>query len=125
MMAAPLLVSTDLTKLSSDQLALLTNPSLVAIDQDPIGAQGRVFDRQGEVLVMLKPLKGNGWALLAANLGDKEAAYQVPVSPLTTATSPVLAKATDVFADEALTDISVLEGELRPHDSALFVLDPG
>ena len=38
--AAPLLVGADLTTLSEVSLATLTNPEVIAVDQDPLGLQG-------------------------------------------------------------------------------------
>ena len=39
-LAAPLLISTDLTTLSNETLSLLTNKEVIAINQDPLGVQG-------------------------------------------------------------------------------------
>jgi alpha-galactosidase len=56
LLAAPLLASADLTKISSADLAILTNPEVIAIDQDPAGVQGyRVFE-EGPLEVWVKPL---------------------------------------------------------------------
>lgn len=40
-MAAPLLVSADMTSLSAHALSLLTNKLALAINQDPLGVMGR------------------------------------------------------------------------------------
>ena len=39
-LAAPLFAGNDLTKMSQATLAILTNPEVIAIDQDPAGVQG-------------------------------------------------------------------------------------
>jgi len=42
MMAAPLITGNDLTKMSAATKATLTNAEVIAVDQDPLGQQGRV-----------------------------------------------------------------------------------
>jgi alpha-galactosidase len=59
MMAAPLLISTDLAGASPQALAILGNREAIAIDQDPLGRQGRVLSDQGGRRIFAKPL-GNG-----------------------------------------------------------------
>ena len=41
-MAAPLITGNDLTKMSATTKATLTNAEVIAVDQDPLGKQGRV-----------------------------------------------------------------------------------
>lgn len=38
---APLLIGCDVTKLTPTTLAILTNPEVIAINQDPLGTQGK------------------------------------------------------------------------------------
>jgi len=38
---APLLIGTDLTTISAKNLAILSNQEVIAINQDPLGVQGR------------------------------------------------------------------------------------
>src|SRR3989440_5231501 len=40
MMAAPLLIGTDLRKASAATFSILENPDVIAVDQDPLGKQG-------------------------------------------------------------------------------------
>ena len=39
---APLLIGTDLTKMSAAALSTLTNPEVIAVNQDPLGIQGKI-----------------------------------------------------------------------------------
>ena len=58
MMASPLLIGCDMTKLKPQTLALLTNRDLIAIDQDPLGLQAYVVqhDMQTGTYVLVKDL---------------------------------------------------------------------
>ena len=40
LLAAPLIAGNDLTKMSPETLAVLTNPEVIAVDQDPAGKVG-------------------------------------------------------------------------------------
>ena len=57
MLAAPLLAGYDLTTLSSESLATLTNDEVIAIDQDKLGRQGRRVRRR-PLEVWVKSLTG-------------------------------------------------------------------
>ena len=50
MMAAPLLIGSDLRKASAATLAILTNTDVIAVDQDPLGKQGTVLSSDGRAL---------------------------------------------------------------------------
>src|SRR6266567_4595912 len=61
MSGAPLLVGADLTKLSPETLATLTNPAVLAIDQDALGLQAvKVSEPEKGLQVWAKPLSANG-----------------------------------------------------------------
>ncbi|MEV6527948.1 NPCBM/NEW2 domain-containing protein [Longispora sp. NPDC051575] len=55
-MAAPLLIGTNLTAASPDTIAILTNPDVLAVNQDTLGRQGTVVSSTGGLVVMSKPL---------------------------------------------------------------------
>jgi alpha-galactosidase len=56
LLAAPLLAGNDLTRMTPETLAILTNPEVIAVDQDRAGIQGRLTYQQGAIAVMVKPL---------------------------------------------------------------------
>ncbi|HUN30465.1 MAG TPA: hypothetical protein VMU95_00480 [Trebonia sp.] len=64
--ASPLLISTDLTTLTSDELAALENPDIIAIDQS--GSQPSTAITSGNIEAVFKSADG-GTAVLFANLG--------------------------------------------------------
>ncbi len=55
-LAAPLLAGNDLSKMTPETLSILTNPEVIAVDQDPLGVQGRRVAQEGELEVWAKPL---------------------------------------------------------------------
>jgi alpha-galactosidase len=64
--ASPLLISTDLTTLTSVELAALKNPDIIAIDQS--GSQPSIAITSGHIEAVIKKT-GSGQAVLLANLG--------------------------------------------------------
>jgi hypothetical protein len=80
---APLLVGADLSKLSDATLATLTNPAVLAIDQDPLGLQAvKVHEEPGGLEVWSKRLARPGERAVLV-LNRSEAAASIVVSPIT------------------------------------------
>ena len=55
-LAAPLLAGNDLTTMTPETIALLTNREVIAIDQDPAGKQGDRVAAEGPLEIWAKPL---------------------------------------------------------------------
>ncbi|MFZ0636341.1 MAG: glycoside hydrolase family 27 protein [Candidatus Acidiferrales bacterium] len=55
-LAAPLLAGNDLSKMSAETVALLTNREVIAIDQDSAGKQGDRFAAEGPMEIWVRPL---------------------------------------------------------------------
>lgn len=69
-MAAPLLVGADVRNLSDAALTILRAKEVIAIDQDPLGIQGRIIQEEEGFQIWRKPLSNNKWAFLMLNTGD-------------------------------------------------------
>ena len=67
LLAAPLLAGNDLTKMTPEALAILTNPEVIAVDQDPAGIQGRRVAQEGPLEVWIKPLADGSKAVCLFN----------------------------------------------------------
>jgi len=77
MMAAPLIIGTDLRKASPDTLAILGNREIIAIDQDPLGKQAAVVSDTAGRVVFAKPLSGGDVAVALYNSTDAVAVISV------------------------------------------------
>jgi alpha-galactosidase len=55
-LAAPLLAGNDLTTMTPETVAILTNRDVIAIDQDPAGKQGDRVSAEGPIEIWVKPL---------------------------------------------------------------------
>jgi alpha-galactosidase len=55
-LSAPLLAGNDLTTMSEETRAILTNSQVIALNQDPLGLQAALVRREGDVDILAKPL---------------------------------------------------------------------
>jgi alpha-galactosidase len=77
MMAAPLILGNDLTNMSKETLAIITNKDVIAIDQDPLGIQGLRLKKQGDLQYWFKPLSDGAWAFCVLNAGPEDATVEL------------------------------------------------
>ncbi|HEX2602090.1 MAG TPA: glycoside hydrolase family 27 protein [Gemmatimonadaceae bacterium] len=70
MQAAPLIAGNDLRTMSAETKSILTNPEVIAVDQDSLGAQGTlVSSGPPERQVWSKPLRDGSRAVVLLNRG--------------------------------------------------------
>ncbi|HET9957708.1 MAG TPA: hypothetical protein VFQ61_24590 [Polyangiaceae bacterium] len=83
-MAAPLIAGNDIRNMSAATRSILTNSEVIAIDQDPLGEQGRVVATPGSNLqVWSKTLSApNARAVALFNRGTSAASISVQWSSL-------------------------------------------
>ena len=70
LMAVPLLLGNDLTKLDAFTLGLLTNDEVIAVNQDPLGKQATVISQNEDIGVMAKEMEDGSRAAGLFNLSD-------------------------------------------------------
>ncbi len=70
MVASPLLAGNDLPNMKPEVKAILTNPDVIAIDQDRLGQQGSRVYTDGEVEVWTRHLFGGALAIAVLAAGD-------------------------------------------------------
>ncbi len=83
MMASPLIAGNDLRKMTPSTIQILTNLEAIAIDQDPLGIQGRIVRREGKVEIWAgKPLFDGSQAVLLFNQGTSPASVKLSWSDI-------------------------------------------
>jgi alpha-galactosidase len=73
LLAAPLMAGNDLRSMSDEIRDILTNKDVIAVDQDPLGRQGRRVKREGGLEVWAKQLADGGRAVALLNRTGSEA----------------------------------------------------
>jgi hypothetical protein len=86
MLAAPLMISDNLTKIGPSSLTAVQNSEVIAIDQDPGGVQGTLLATSGNAQVWVKPLVGGSRAVALLNRGSS--AVRVTTSAAAIGMSP-------------------------------------
>jgi alpha-galactosidase len=81
-MAAPLLIGTDLRTIKPDALQILLNKDVIAVDQDPLGVQGKQVRDADGIHVIVKPLKDGSHAVAVFNETDTPHDVSVPASEI-------------------------------------------
>jgi len=69
MLAAPLIAGNDMKTMSADTREILTNPEVIAVDQDRAGIQGFKYSAKDGVEIWFKPLGNDAWAVCILNRG--------------------------------------------------------
>ncbi len=82
MMAAPLILGNDLTKITPETLAIITNKEMIAVDQDPLGIQGLRLKNEDGVQYWFKPLADGAWAFCVMNTREEDVTITLDWSAL-------------------------------------------
>jgi alpha-galactosidase len=134
MLAAPLIAGTDVIGMKPEIATILTNPRLLAIDQDPLGLQGFAWVRTPELEVWARPLAGEKWAIAVLNRSDTQRSHAIDFSgePLGDDLNQKFAKIgerhyriTDEWTGgERGSTRTPLVVSVDPRDTAVFLLTP-
>jgi alpha-galactosidase len=71
MLAAPLLAGNNLSQLSPDINAILTNREIISIDQDPLGKEADRIYAEGPIEIWSRPLADGSKVLAIFNFGEQ------------------------------------------------------
>jgi alpha-galactosidase len=123
-LAAPLMIGCDIRNMDETTHRILTNPEVIAIDQDKLGAQGHRVARTGDSDVWCKSLSDGAMVVALLNRGNKSKQITVDwadleLKPGSNITARDLWKHRDlgVFADH-------LNFTIEPHATMLLKLTP-
>jgi len=124
LLAAPLMAGNDIANMTPEVREILTNKEVIAVDQDPLGMQGRRVADQGAYEIWMKPLSGAARAVILLNRGNKP-------GPITV-TWPQIGLAPDAEAQVrdlwAKKDLGPVKGQFRaevgPHDVVMIRVQP-
>ncbi len=123
MLAAPLMISDDLTRISRVSLSALQNSEVIAIDQDPAGVQGTLVSSAGTGEVWAKPLTGGSTAVALLNRGSTRTRIQTSAAAVGL---PAAAAYTvrDVWSHRTSASSGQLATEVPPQTTVLLRVSP-
>jgi alpha-galactosidase len=122
-MAAPLISSTDLTKISPAALAVLGNTDVIAVDQDQLGLQGKIVQRRAGSDVLSKPLANGDRAVALFNSSDEARTISTTAAEVgLPAASSYLLK--DLVGKQVRQSAGAISANVRPHATVLLRVHP-
>lgn len=125
MMSSPLILSSDVSKLSPAAIAIVGNKDVIAIDQDPLGKMATLVRRSPQTDVLFKRLSGGDGAVAVMNHG--KAAVKVDVTPADlgfAASTACRLDAKDLWSGKEQSAAGSLQAEVASHDAAIWRVHP-
>jgi alpha-galactosidase len=121
MMSSPLILSVDVSQLSQDELEILGNQQVIAIDQDPLGQMANLVSRNPSVDILFKPLSGEEYAVAVLNRSDSAAQVQVLPAELGFTVGPNCSMdAQNLWSGELQSPLTALQVEVASHDTEIW-----
>ncbi|MER6912090.1 NPCBM/NEW2 domain-containing protein [Streptomyces sp. NPDC000594] len=124
MMAAPLLIGTDLRKATPEALRILANREVIAVDQDPLGVQARVVRAQNGLWVLAKPLRNGDTAVALFNETDQSAQLSTTAAELGLPERAAYV-VRDLWQRHTSHTTGTIGATLPAHATAMFRVTPG
>lgn len=124
LLSAPLMAGNDLRSMTPEIKEILTNREVIAVDQDPLGLQGRRVKREGDREVWMKQLADGGRAVVLFNRGPKTA--ELSLSWIDIGYPPHLsAHVRDLWTGKDLGQMSgKFSAEAPSHDVVMVTIKP-
>ncbi|MEY9945849.1 ricin-type beta-trefoil lectin domain protein [Kitasatospora sp. GAS1066B] len=122
MMAAPMILSSDVANLSPAALAALGNTDLVAVDQDSAGKQAGVVSTDGNTDVLARPLANGDRAVAVLNRTGSARSVSTTLASVGLPDCTVSAK--DLWTGASSTTSSALTATVPAHGTAIWRLTP-
>ncbi|MGM9789314.1 MAG: alpha-galactosidase [Candidatus Cryptobacteroides sp.] len=119
-MSSPLLLGCDIEYIPEETMKIITNPELIAINQDRLGLQAHVVQHVGETYVFAKDIIekwGDTRAVALYNPADT--AMQFTLTPEEIEMSGTL-KVRDLNLNADLGECSIIEMTLPPHSAKIL-----
>jgi alpha-galactosidase len=126
MLAAPLLIGCDMTKMSPFIVSLFSNDEVLAVNQDSLGKQGTLLkrDKTAKTEVWIKPLEDESIAVALYNRSDAPADVSVAAAELPLY-GPASAFVRDLWRQKDLGVIGArLTAHVAPHGAELYRIEP-
>ncbi|MFI1395523.1 NPCBM/NEW2 domain-containing protein [Streptomyces sp. NPDC020681] len=118
-MAAPLLIGTDLRKATPETLKILSNKEVIAVDQDRLGVQAKVLRGDDGHWVLVKPLADGDFAVALFNETETTATFGTTAKELGLPKRAGYA-VRDLWQHRTNETAGAVSATVPPHGTALF-----
>ncbi len=134
MLAAPLIIGSDVPGMTPEITAILANKRLIAINQDPLGRGAMKWIATPDWEIWAKPLTDGEWAIAMLNRGDEAQSISIDWAAVELKDDTFGHRAefaqrsytlTDAWSGKAAGDTrTALTSKVAPRDTAVFRLRP-
>ncbi len=124
MMSAPLILSSDIGKLSPAAIAILGNKNVLAIDQDSLGRMATLIRRTPSSDVLLKQLHGGNYAVAVLNRSTAPLQIQLRPTDLGFFGSGCHFDARNLWSGTEQQSTPTLQAQIASHDTAIWSIHP-
>lgn len=118
-MAAPIMISSDIRKMSAEIKELYMNAEMIAVDQDSLGVQGHRVSNVDGKQVWMKPLKNGDIAVALLNSGNSAATVECSFADLGVEGE---VEVRDIWKKKDLGKLDHVSAELPAHGTAMLRL---
>jgi alpha-galactosidase len=124
LLAAPLMAGNDVAAMKPEIKEILANPEAIAVDQDPLGVQGRRVKDEGAKEVWMKPLADGSRAVILFNRGSETGPIAVDWQDIGLAPG-AKAVVRDLWKKADVTTVAGrFEAKVGSHDVAFLRISP-
>jgi hypothetical protein len=122
-MAAPMLIGTDLRKASATTFAILENRDVIDVDQDKLGKQGTLLTRTNGLAVYVKPLANGDRAVALFNESGATATIGTTASAIGLSGSSFTLK--DLWSKASRTTTGAISASVPSHGTVMYRVAAG
>jgi alpha-galactosidase len=124
MVAAPLIIGSDVRALQQSTIDMLSNPEVLAIDQDRLGKQGTVVSGDAQAQAWAKPLANGDRAVALFNRGDTATTISTSADAVGLAHAAAYTLR-NVWTHTDTESAGTISAAVAPHSVVLLRVSPG
>ncbi len=124
MMAAPLILSSDIEQLTPAVVRILGNRAVLAVDQDPLGRMATLLRRSASSDALIKPLHDGGYAVAVLNRSTAALPVRLKAADLGFEGGTCRFDARNLWSGEHQSAVAALRARVATHDTAIWTIRP-
>ncbi|GAA5009711.1 NEW3 domain-containing protein [Actinopolymorpha pittospori] len=123
-LASPLVFSADPATLTAAEAETISNPAVIAVDQDPYGAQGTSVGTYGNVTVWSKPLANGDISVLFSNSGDTNERASLTASQAGFSIDAPAYSLSNLWTGQTTQSAGTISADVAPHGVTMYRVTP-
>ena len=124
MMSTPLILSSNISKLSAAAIRILGNRAVISVDQDPLGRMATLLRRSPAMDLLLKPLVHHDYAVAVLNRSAAPLHVVVSAAELGFPHADCRFAARSLWSGARRRSAGTLRAEIAAHDTAIWKIKP-